>query len=460
MPPAANLSSSKLTLRDFLDKRRVAGVRQHSLRLWLQSSTLIAVLAGYGVLMGVGAGLTVLERRANHQQLVNALAERLADGSNLSLESKTSPSTLQIELIPLTANRPAQQVKRGDQTWIESSLPLRRPGQKPITLEVRQNITASVQRERTLQLLLIAAAGLASLFTSALLRPVLRRGLVNPIETFCAQLQQISTPTTPVVVLPETEQPSELQPIAATFNALQQRLAAAWERERSFTNGVAHELRTPITLISGQAESLLRQPLPVEQHQTLESIAREAQHMGNLVRDLLDLARCDSGRLELMKQSVDPEAVVLDTFDRLRPLAPTRLTLAPANDTPLPPVEADRERLMQCLTALINNALAYSPTGPVELALSNTATTVTWHVRDCGPGITAADQAQIFKRFARGSAAVLAPAHRGSGLGLALVTLLMEAMGGRVSANNRPQGGADFQLQLPAKRSCWPAKAE
>jgi signal transduction histidine kinase len=250
-------------------------------------------------------------------------------------------------------------------------------------------------------------------------------------------------------LLPPHEQPAELRPIAAAFGALQQRLATAWERERSFSDGAAHELRTPITLISGQAQSLLRQPLPDPQRQAVAAIIREAQYMGQLVGQLLDLSRQDGGRLQLLLQPLDPEALVLEAFDRLRPLAPRRLLLAPAAESAPPaPVAADRERLLQCLSALVDNALAYS-SGPVELAVSQADTAVVWHVRDRGPGVPHDERSLIFRRFVRGTAAALAPEHRGSGLGLALVRLLMQAMGGDVAVADREGGGADFQLLLP-----------
>lgn len=423
-----------------------------SLRLWLQSSTLIAVLAGYGVLLGVSAGLTVLERRAGHQQMVKELAANLATEQLTAEALRTAVAkNVNLAVVPPGRTQAVHPIQQGDQTWLESRTLLKRPGQKPALLVVRQNITSSIQRERTLQLLLVAAAGLASLFTSALLRPVLRRGLVDPIETLCAQLQQVSSPSNAAIVLAETEQPRELQPIAAAFNAMQQRLAAAWEQERTFTDGAAHELRTPITLILGQAQSLLRQPLPERQQRSVQAISNEAAHMAHLVSDLLNLARQDSGRLQLRYQPLDPEAVLLEAFDHLRPLAPTRLRLAPASAEPLPPVKGDRERLVQCLTALVDNALAYAPNGAVELAVSYQEGEVIWHVKDRGPGVAPDEREMIFERFARGSAAVVTAEsghRRGSGLGLALVRLLMEAMGGRVVAADRTGGGADFQLRL------------
>ncbi|MCS5692873.1 HAMP domain-containing histidine kinase [Cyanobium sp. FGCU-6] len=438
-------------------------LRLQSLRYWLQSSTLIAVLAGYGLLLAVGAGLLELERRQAHSQLVAALVSSLNSASPAESElalARYRPLGIAAWLEPPQPARPVQRLGSGSQRWLQSVTPLKLANGQVFSLVVRQNVSQSLQRERRLLLLLLAAAGLASLFTSALLRPVLRLGLVVPIEALCQRLQAITTPPrADAPLLPLAEQPSELQPIAAAFGALQQRLAAAWERERSFSDGAAHELRTPITLISGHAQSLLRQPLPEPQRQAVAAIAREALSMGLLVGQLLDLSRQDADRLQLLLEPLDPEALVLEAFDRLRPLAPGRLLLAPASAAAPPrSLQADRERLLQCLSALVENALAYAPSGPVELALSCDGRAVTWHVRDRGPGVAPDERLRIFERFVRGRAAAAAD-KRGSGLGLALVRLLMEAMGGSATVADHAGGGADFQLRLPLSPSPPPPAA-
>ncbi len=438
-------------------------LRLQSLRYWLQSSALIAVLAGYGLLLAVGAGLLELERRQAHSQLVAALLNSLNSASPAESElalARYRPLGIAAWLEPPQPARPVQRLGSGSQRWLQSVTPLKLANGQGFSLVVRQNVTQSLERQRQLLLLLLAAAGLASLFTSALLRPVLRLGLVAPIEALCQRLQAITTPPrADAPLLPPAEQPSELQPIAAAFGALQQRLAAAWERERSFSDGAAHELRTPITLISGHAQSLLRQPLPEPQRQAVAAIAREALSMGLLVGQLLDLSRQDGDRLQLLLEPLDPEALVLEAFDRLRPLAPERLLLAPASAAaPPPPLQADRERLLQCLSALVENALAYAPSGPVELALSCDHRAVTWHVRDRGPGVPPDERLRIFERFVRGRSAAAAD-KRGSGLGLALVRLLMEAMGGSAAVADHVGGGADFQLRLPLSPSPPPPAA-
>ena len=111
----------------------------------------------------------------------------------------------------------------------------------------------------------------------------------------------------------------------------------------------------------------------------------------------------------------------------------------------MPPALGDPERLQQCLTALVDNALCYSE-GLVELWVEQKSEGLVLHVRDHGPGVLDTEKHQIFQRFVRGSTAVN---RRGSGIGLAVVDRLMQAMGGEVQVVDPPGGGADFQLRLP-----------
>ncbi len=265
--------------------------RPYSLRSALQGSTLIAVLAGYGLLIAAGGVLAVIERRQAHQVLVASLADSIASGRVKPSElTRYQMFGLSVSIEPRgrSAYRPELSggAGSGGLRWLQSRSAIRLPAGQTSTLVVRQSITASLERQQTLMLLLLAAAGLASLFTSALLRPVLRRQLVSPIAALSSRLQAFQAPNwNREVVPPDFQPPREFEPIVSSFAALQERLADAWKRERIFTDGVAHELRTPITLISGQAQSLLRKQLSVDQRQAVQSIAAEAQHMTTLVRD-------------------------------------------------------------------------------------------------------------------------------------------------------------------------------
>ena len=437
-------------------------VRISPLRLWLQSTSLLAVLAGYSVLLLVNQQLAGLQREVVYLQLVKQLATDLQSRARIReqlqplLDGALLPG-LQLQLLPPRqapnpAGAPPAFESRGDQDWLVSQLPLSLKDGSAATLLVEQNVTASVQQERLAFWLLAVAAGVSSLFASGLLRLVLQRGLVQPLQEFTNQLS--ATQASPLAwdQIPVAEQPEELQPIALAFNDLQQRLSVSWERQRSFVDGVAHELRTPITLVSGHAQRLLRQPGLEATAPSLRLIEQESQRMASLVSDLLDLARQDSGRLQLRQLPIVVDEALVQTYERLAPSSGWRLHL----DTPaaeLPVAIGDPERLQQCLAALIENALHYSPTPlPVTLAADQQGDSLVLHVCDQGPGVEAGEREAIFERFARGSASINS-SKRGSGIGLAVVRLLMEAMGGSVQVADAPGGGADFQLHLPLSRS-------
>jgi two-component system, OmpR family, sensor kinase len=439
-------------------------VRISPLRLWLQSTSLLAVLAGYSLLLLFNQQLAGLQRNAAHRQLAEQLTAEL---SRRASERRQLEPLLEAALLPgwrlqllqpwaSSASAPAAPPaleSRGGQEWLVSQLPLALADGSRTTVLVEQNVTASVQQERLAFWLLVVAAGVASLFTSALLRLVVRRGLVQPLAEFTTQLQATQAPPAPDDTINVAAQPEELQPIAQAFNDLQQRLRSSWERQRTFVDGVAHELRTPITLISGHSQSLLRR---TPNAASLRLIQEEAARMASLVSDLLDLARQDSGRLSLRRRPIVADDALLALYERMAAKAAGRLQLDPGDPhASEPPIGmGDPDRLQQCLTTLVDNALQYSPApGPVTLACSTgPAGELVLHVRDQGPGVAADERQAIFGRFVRGSAAIRSDS-RGSGIGLSMVKLLIEAMGGQVQVADAAGGGADFQLLLPPVRS-------
>lgn len=451
--------------------------RTFSLRYRLQASSLLAVLAGYGVLLLANRELALRDRYEQHAAMAEAVQRDLTvlptPGSEPSLQQlllrsqrpglslwitplQTAPSTASGSGAGGGPDRTLQRLCPDDarirsfpleqRSYLCSSRPLQVAGQ-PARLHVLEDVTDDLARERTIQLMLLAAAGLSSLFTSALLRLVLRRGL-RPLDRLSAGLSGIDADRLDLEPLSLGDQPEELVPIVTAFNDLLQRLGADRRRQQAFVDGVAHELRTPITLISGYAQSLRRQAdaagrLDAAGLAPLGRIEAEGQRMGRLVADLLDIAREDAGRLELRRSALDVDDALLEAFERLSPLAGGRLLLhPPPDDNAL--AMGDAERLQQCLTNLVENALKYAPAGsPIELYRSTTTTQVIAHVRDHGPGVPLADRERIFQRFVRASSAA-----SGSGIGLAVVKLLMERMGGEVRVCEAPGGGAEFRLEL------------
>ncbi len=228
------------------------------------------------------------------------------------------------------------------------------------------------------------------------------------------------------------------------------RLAVETERTRStLLAGLSHDLRTPLASISGAAGALLESgdalPVPARQ-ELLLSVRDQADRLGRLVADLLDLTRIEAGGFVVQKEWYPLEEVVASALDRARPrLAGRRVDLAMPTEVLL--VSVDGVLLEQVVVNLLENAAKHTPPGtPVEVRVRLEPREVHVEVLDRGPGIPAGEEKRIFERFHRlpGSAHV-----EGSGLGLALCRAIVNAHGGRITAENRPGGGALFRVVLP-----------
>ena len=409
----------------------------------LQSTTLLAVLAGYALLLVANSHLAGLQRHQIHQQLLEQLQSQWLLKPPRNCENTALGPWLQI-ICPAAGARPADVA--GD-VWMSSRVAMPLASGYSVQVLVRQNFTQSLRQEHLWQQMLIVVAGISSLFTSMLLRPVLHFGLVKPLRKLGQQLDASQGNPAAVVQLAVAEQPVELRMIARSFNRLGQRLMASWSHQKTFVDGLAHELRTPITLISGHTQRLLRQQLDPQQLRSAQQIDAETRAMAAMVSALLELARQDASKMSLQLEALDPQLQLLQCYERFQPRSAGRLMLMPMGDSELPALTADAERLQQCLAALVDNALRYTPIpGEIQLGITVENGDIILHVSDKGPGVPDSEKLLIFGRLVRGSSA---KGVRGSGIGLALVVLLMKAMGGSVDVVDVDGGGADFRLHLP-----------
>jgi signal transduction histidine kinase len=242
-----------------------------------------------------------------------------------------------------------------------------------------------------------------------------------------------------------------LIPVRASMD----RRDAALRRQREFTANASHELRTPLTVIRTSVADLRRnRKQPVEKvGEALDDIDAEVSHLTALVEDLLLLARTDSGALALDRTPLDFADVAVEAVGPLTPIAAQRGVLLEADPRPAM-VSGDPLRLRQLVTILTDNALAHSPTGTtVDVRIRPEGPDVVLTVDDQGPGIREEDLPRIFERFWR---ADNAPAG-GTGLGLSIAAWIVEAHGGTIAATNRPEGGARFEVRLPASAPKPPA---
>ncbi|MGJ5750296.1 two-component system OmpR family sensor kinase [Streptomyces puniciscabiei] len=257
---------------------------------------------------------------------------------------------------------------------------------------------------------------------------------------------------------PDLDPRSEVGQVAAAFNRMLRHVEdaltkrhASEERLRRFAADASHELRTPVASIRGHAELALLHPGPVppEVTRALQRITAESARMGEMVDDLLLLARLDAGR-PLERRPVDLTHLVLDAVTDARATGPDhRWTL----DLPEDPVTVpgDAHRLQQVLANLLANARVHTPVGTkVTVTLETGTDAAVLSVHDDGPGVPEDVQPGVFERFTRAE-------HRrptgtsgsGTGLGLSIVAAVAEAHGGTVGLESRP-GSTTFTVRLPA----------
>jgi two-component system phosphate regulon sensor histidine kinase PhoR len=223
---------------------------------------------------------------------------------------------------------------------------------------------------------------------------------------------------------------------------------------RDFVANVSHELRTPLTAVRGYVEALADGGLDqAESRKFLEIIGRHTLRMERLVRDLLRLARLDAGQEPIERVSCSIDALFAGTETDLAAALESRgqrVERQTAADAAT--VMGDPSKLHDALRNLLENATNYSPEGSrIVMASERRGDTIVLSVADEGPGIPEAELLRIFERFYRVDKARSRGGRDpgGTGLGLAIVRHLVELHGGRVTAANRPSGGAVFTVELP-----------
>jgi signal transduction histidine kinase len=242
----------------------------------------------------------------------------------------------------------------------------------------------------------------------------------------------------------------EIGDLAASFNQMSADLARSRDTRRQMTADIAHELRTPLSLILGHAEALNDGVLPPTP-ETFHIIHDEARRLSRLVEDLRTLSLAETDELPLARRQASPgsllEQVAMSLAARMqREKVDLQLEIAPD----LPEVFVDPDRMAQVLTNLLENALRYTPPGgTITLAAGRSLANVRLSVADQGPGIEPQELSRIFDRFYRADKS--RKRHEGgSGLGLAIARSIVIGHQGRIWAESEPGKGTTFFVELPA----------
>jgi two-component system, OmpR family, sensor kinase len=275
---------------------------------------------------------------------------------------------------------------------------------------------------------------------------LLSRQVLAPVQRVTQAASRVSSrDLSQRVPVPRSQ--DEMRELAVAINHMLDRLQESFETQRRFTADASHELRTPVTAIVGHANYVLRRTRPTpEQVDSLTVIRHEAERMGKLVNDLLELARADAG-FSIDKEPMNLLEVVEAVRNEYGPVA-NGAEIKVDCASPLIEVEGDAARLKQVVLNLVQNAVNAGAMH-VTLHLATEGRTVRLEVLDDGPGIPADAIPHLFDRFFRVDGA-RSTRGNGSGLGLAIVRWIVQQHGGTVEVRSRPGEGSLFVVTLPA----------
>lgn len=238
----------------------------------------------------------------------------------------------------------------------------------------------------------------------------------------------------------------ELGELAASFNKMSKDLERATQARRQMTADIAHDLRSPLSVLTGYSEALSDGKL-VGDPEIYQILNQETRHLGRLIDDLRTLSLADSGELPLLLQPIAPAELLTRAANAHRVQADTcQITLTVDAEPGLPEIRVDVERMAQVLGNLLRNALRYTPQGgKIMLSARRVGEQICLAVSDNGVGITPQDLPYIFDRSYRGDQARQSVEGE-TGLGLAIVRSLVEAQGGVIEVESQVGSGSTFKV--------------
>jgi signal transduction histidine kinase len=239
--------------------------------------------------------------------------------------------------------------------------------------------------------------------------------------------------------------PREVQRLSRAFNEMTERLGTNEARRRQLLADVAHELRTPLSVIRATLEAILDGLYPMDEGQ-LRAVLDETTVMARLLDDLQTLSTAEAGALTLHREQVEPRQLIDAAVGAFTAQAKDEGVRLEGRADTLPEIDVDRLRIGEVLGNLLSNALRHTPSGgEVVVTAVAVAEGVEFSIADTGTGIAKEHLPHVFDRFSRG------PGSPGAGLGLAIARSLVEAHGGKIRADSGPTG-TTITFTLPAGR--------
>ncbi len=354
------------------------------------------------------------------------------------------------QIVPVSSGRAASEfVHRGNQTYLVYQEPTSAPGEQKTAVVLVTNASAVIPSLTELFGVFLLAA-LAAAIVWVLMSLYFAYGVSRPLLSVAQAARAMARGDYSQRV--KVRGSGEIAELGGSFNEMASRVEASHQLLKDFVANVSHDLRTPLTLISGYAGALV-DGTAHDRREVTESakiIVDESASMQRLVEDLLRLTRLESGLITFDPQSIALKEVVDRVVRRVEATCHDSHTIRNEIDTGLPPARVDGEQIDRALTNLVSNAVQHTPTG-TDVSIRARPKDSQWievTVHDNGPGIRPEDQDRVFERFYR--------LDRGrrrneghSGLGLAIVKEIVQAHGGTLEVASVEGQGASFSFTIP-----------
>jgi len=293
-------------------------------------------------------------------------------------------------------------------------------------------------------------SALIALLVGVLLAWLISRSVSRPLRAITTATERIAEGDLDVKL--DVQGPTEVMQLAERFERMAAEVKTSRQAQRDFIANISHDLKTPLTSIQGFSQALLEGVAddPERAKRSAQIIHDESLRMGRLLEQLIDLARWDSGQIELVHAPIDVGELIARAVERVRINAEQKGVILRYSAEQGVWISGDADRLLQVLINLLDNAIRYTPEGgQVACSLRRLATDrnkVEIRVADTGAGIAAKDLPHVFDRFYQ---ADKARGRENSGLGLAIVREIVAAHGGEVGAESEVGTGTQFWVRLP-----------
>ena len=314
----------------------------------------------------------------------------------------------------------------------------------PVTLAAVTSLAPAVRAGYVAAQLLLGVMLLVLLFVVVFTWHMTARTL-RPVEQMRATAENINAKDLSARI-PVPEGDADLSRLATTFNDMLARVESSFNDQKRFISDASHELKSPVAATGVMIEALQTHPDSVDPQQVLDDLESENKRMGNIVGDLLHLARSDEGRMTVTKRPIDLMDLLFEEATSLRSRSSIEVDTSDVNPVVC---EADPDRMSHVVRNLMDNAARYAKT-KVKVSCAEVDGEVIILVSDDGPGIPEEDRARVFDRFVRLDEN-RSKKQGGTGLGLSVVRSMVEAHGGHVGFGTPEIGGATAVISIPTR---------